>query len=109
MDNIHLALVLHDQSGHYSKYVGTTLLSVFENMSVYNHSSICVHIFHDDTLTKENKEKFEELVYGYNNKIVFHKITYPLKKIGRKDKLLLTCIFHFHLYIKKVNSTKMLS
>lgn len=74
MDNIHLALVLHDQSGHYSKYVGTTLLSVFENMSVYNHSSICVHIFHDDTLTKENKEKFEELVYGYNNKILFHKI-----------------------------------
>ncbi len=35
-------------------------------------------------------------------KIVFHKITYPLKKIGRKDKLLLTCIFHFHLYIKRL-------
>lgn len=74
MNDIHLALALHDKSGHYSKYVAATILSVFENISVENQTKIYVHIFHDDTLTEVNKKKFEELICSYNNEVVFHKI-----------------------------------
>lgn len=70
---IHIALSLYDKSGDYSRHVGVTLVSIFENTS----SKIQVHLLHDDTLSKENKEKFEELVRNYKQHIKFYYVDIP--------------------------------
>ena len=51
---IHVCFGLHDKSGTYSKFTGTTMLSIFENTS----APVTVHILHDDTLTQDNRDNF---------------------------------------------------
>ena len=67
---IHVCFGLHDKSGNYSKYVGVAICSILDNTS----EDIAIHIIHDKTLIKENKEKFEQLVAGYRQKAFFYEI-----------------------------------
>lgn len=67
---IHVCFVLHDRTGRYSKFTGTTIFSIFENTS----SKVTIHIFHDDTLTQENHDKFLELTKRYNQTLIFYNV-----------------------------------
>ena len=67
---IHICFGLHDGSGKYSKFIGTSMASIFEKTS----SPVTIHILHDATLTSNNREKFYELAEKYNQSVEFHDI-----------------------------------
>ena len=77
---IHVCYGLFDGDGKYSKWTGTSILSMFENSSA-PPQSVTVHILHDTTLTKKNYENFIYIAGQYRQKIEFHNIEniYPDK------------------------------
>jgi len=71
MDNaIHVCYALNDISGTYTKFVGASLCSIFENTK----SSVVVHVLHDDTLNDENTNRLIELTENYGQNICFYNI-----------------------------------
>ncbi len=73
---IHVCFGLHDGNGHYSKFVGTAMLSLFENHTPRRLSSpsITVHILHDATLTADNRDKLIYLAGRYNQLVNFYNV-----------------------------------
>ena len=67
---IHVCFGLHDKSGTYSKFTGTTMLSIFENTS----APVTVHILHDETLTQDNRDKFIYLAGRYGQAVEFYNV-----------------------------------
>ena len=67
---IHVCFGLYDKTGRYSKFTGTTLLSLFEN----TNAAVTAHILHDNTLTQDNREKFIYLAGQYNQRIKFYNV-----------------------------------
>lgn len=67
---IHVSYGLHDRDGHYTKFVGTSMTSMFEN----TREEITVHILHDKTLTPANRDKLNYVVGKYNQRIKFHNV-----------------------------------
>ena len=67
---IQVCFGLHDADGHYSKFTGTTLTSIFENTC----AEVTAHLLHDDTLTADNREKFSALARRYNQQIKFYNV-----------------------------------
>ncbi len=65
---IHVCYGLYDKTGHYSKFTGTSILSMFENTK----EKVTVHIFHDDTLTDVNRQRFQAVAEKYNQTIKFY-------------------------------------
>ena len=74
---IHVCFCFQDRTGHYAKFAGTAMLSLFENHSNPSPThlpSITVHILHDDTLTVDNRDKFIYLAGQYNQLVKFYNI-----------------------------------
>ena len=72
---IHVCFGLTDRTGRYTKFVGTSMLSVFENYSAPSpHESICIHILHDNTLTNDNREKLIYTSEKYNQLVKFYNV-----------------------------------
>ena len=69
---IHVCFGLYDKQGTYSKFTGTTMLSIFENPPPPR--STTVHILHDNTLTTDNREKFIYLAGQYNQLVKFYNV-----------------------------------
>ena len=67
---IHVCYELTDSTGHYSKFVGTSMLSMFENTK----SEITVHILHDNTLSADNRDKIASVAKRYNQQIKFYNV-----------------------------------
>ena len=67
---IHVCFGLHDETGLYSKFTGTAILSMFEN----TNSKITVHILHDKTLSIENHDKFVYLAGQYGQFVKFYNV-----------------------------------
>ena len=67
---IHVCFSLYDKTGHYSKFLGTTMLSLFENTS----SEVTVHILHDNTLTNDNREKLIYIAEQYHQFVKFYNV-----------------------------------
>ena len=67
---IHICYGLYDKSGHYSKFVGTSILSLFDNTK----SKVTVHLLHDNTLTEENKIKLQGITDNFNQQIKFYNV-----------------------------------
>ena len=67
---IHVCFSLHDKTGRYSKFTGTTILSLFENTT----SDVTVHILHDNTLTNDNRDKFIYLAGRYGQAVKFYNV-----------------------------------
>lgn len=67
---IHVCFGLHDKSGHYSKFVGATMASIFENTT----SPVTIHILHDATLSDENRDNFSYLAGRYAQQVKFHNV-----------------------------------
>ena len=70
---IHICYGLHDRDGHYSKFTGTSMLSIFENTAA-PANSITIHILHDNTLTRENHDNFVYIAGRYNQNVKFHNV-----------------------------------
>ncbi len=67
---IHICFCFSDKRGRYSKFVGTAMLSVFENTP----APVTVHILHDSTLTQDNREKFSTFVESHNQTVNFYNV-----------------------------------
>ena len=67
---IHICYGLCDKKGLYSKFTGTSILSIFENTS----AEVTVHILCDNTLSSENRQKFQMLAEKYNRQIIFYNV-----------------------------------
>ena len=70
---IHICFAIFDKSGRYSKFVGTTMCSIFENCALLP-PSITIHILHDNTLSTENRNKFSYLAGRYNQLVEFYNV-----------------------------------
>ncbi len=67
---IHVSFGLYDKTGRYSKFVGTTMLSLFENTT----AAVTVHLLHDHTLTSDNREKFLQLAARFGQAVKFYNV-----------------------------------
>ena len=67
---IHVCFAIYDKTGRYSKFTGTTMLSLFENTT----SNVTVHILHDNTLPAENRDKFSYIAGRYGQQIKFYNV-----------------------------------
>lgn len=67
---IEICNAIRDENGTYSKYTGVMLKSLLENTK----SDVRVHIFHDDTLTENNKEKLTYVVEQEGGSILFYPV-----------------------------------
>ena len=76
-DMIHVAYAVHDEHGSFSKFTGTSIASIFMNTS----SRVVIHILHDESLSKENREKFEALAEKYGQEIRF----YDVEELATRD------------------------
>ncbi len=106
---IHVCFGLHDTDGRYSKFTGTTILSIFENTS----SQVTAHILHDTTLTQDNREKFLQLATRHNQRVEFHnvdelcpdEIKFLREKLADKIPMRLSIGMFYRLLAKKILST----
>lgn len=69
-ETINVSYALYDQTGAFAKIAGTAMLSALHNTK----SKVCVHLLHDNTLTKENRNKFIKLIRSYGQEICFYNI-----------------------------------
>lgn len=67
---IHICFSNYDDTGSLSKFTGTAMLSLFEN----TNSEVTVHIFHDDTLNVDNRNKFSYLAGRYGQHVKFYNV-----------------------------------
>lgn len=67
---INVCYCFRNRTGHYAKFAGTSLVSVFEN----TQEQITAHILHDNTLTPEDIEKFSSLVKRYGQTVNFYNL-----------------------------------
>ena len=71
---IHICYTLFDKDGRYSKFTGTSILSVFEILSYPPPLPVTVHLLHDNTLTQDNRDKFIQLAKNYKQTIKFYNL-----------------------------------
>ena len=67
---VHVSYAMTDKNGTYSKYIGTSMCSLFER----TNSWVTIHILHDDTLTEKNRDYFMELTRNYGQQIFFYNV-----------------------------------
>ena len=65
---IHICYAVSDKKGTYTKLVGTSMHSVFANTKEW----VTVHIFHDHSLSEDNRRHLMELVRRYGQQLLFH-------------------------------------
>ncbi|WP_297569137.1 glycosyltransferase family 8 protein [uncultured Anaerovibrio sp.] len=82
-NTIHVCYALNDISGNYTKFIGTSLCSLFENTS--NH--VAVHILHDDTLTDENRNRLVNMTKQYGQEVFFYNILLYPAMVNFIDKM----------------------
>ena len=90
---IHVLYSISDQGGKYSKYTGTSICSLLENTS----EPVVFHLFHDGTLSVDNKGKFVKLVRTYGQTIKFYNIPKILPKVLAKAR---------KIFIEAMDSTR---
>lgn len=61
-------------SNLYAKFVGTAMISIFENAILTPPHRITVHILHDNTFSQENRDKFIYLAGQYNQQVKFYNV-----------------------------------
>ena len=72
---IHVCFCFQDKMGLYSKFVGTSMLSIFENITTPPHlQSVTVHILHDNTLTADNRDKFIYISEQFGQRVEFYNV-----------------------------------
>lgn len=67
---IHVCYAIHDQSGKYSKLVGTSMQSLLDN----TRDEVTVHIIHDNSLTATNRRNLIKIAYSHDQEIVLYNV-----------------------------------
>ena len=67
---IHVCYGLHDKDGRYSKFTGTSMLSILENTG----ANVTIHILHDNTMTLANWQNFIYIAGKYGQRVEFHNV-----------------------------------
>ena len=67
---IHICYALHDAGGHFTKFLGTSLLSVLE----HTENPVCVHILLDGSVSEENRARLQDVADDYDQTLVFHEM-----------------------------------
>ena len=67
---IHVCYAIYDARGTYSKFVGASVCSLFENTK----EPVTIHILHDETLTELNRQRFETIAATYDQTIEFYDV-----------------------------------
>lgn len=67
---IQIFYAVSDKKGTYTKLVGLSLRSVFENTREW----VTVHLLHDDSLSEDNRRNLMKLVRTYGQQIIFHNV-----------------------------------
>lgn len=67
---IHVCYCFHDKTGRYAKFIGTSMLSLFEKSSV----PVTVHILHDDSLTADNRDKLSLIAERCWQRVNFYNV-----------------------------------
>ena len=106
---IHICFGLHDASGRYSKFTGTAMLSILENL-LAPPQCVTIHILHDKTLTADNRDKFiyvagkyEQLVKFYNvEELCADKLAEIFAAFQKADKVRYTIAAYYRLLIPYV-------
>ena len=84
-ETIEVLYALTDKKGTYSKLVGTSICSLFENTK----EKVRVHIFHDGSIEGKNKENFQKLVAAYGQEILFYNVRQLLPEILQEAEKLM--------------------
>lgn len=71
-----IVLCLQDKNGTYSKNIAAVIVSVIKN----TQEQLCFHIFHDASLSKENRVKLAKVCADLQQKILFHNIVLPVQE-----------------------------
>ena len=74
---VHVCYAMTDKTGTYSKYIGASICSLFEHTDAW----VTIHLFHDDTLTEKNRERFIELTRTYGQQLFFYNVAEECKDI----------------------------
>ena len=74
---VHVSYAMTDKDGTYSKYVGTSMCSLFEHTGAW----VTIHLLHDDTLTEKNRDYFIELTRNYGQQIFFYNVAEQCKDL----------------------------
>lgn len=77
---IEVLYALCDKRGNYSKVAGTSLCSLMDNTS----SAVRIHLFHDGSVQGENRRRFEKLVSGYGQEIIFYNVRELLPEVWQE-------------------------
>ncbi len=71
--------VCYSTSNDYAKFAGTSIVSLFENISL-PAPSVTIHILHDDALNYENWKNFIYIAGKYGQRIEFHNVNQNCEK-----------------------------
>ena len=66
---------MSDYSGHYCKWTGTSMLSIFQNTC----EKVTVHILTDSTLSAQSRDNLVKIARQYDQKIIFYNAANLLK------------------------------
>ncbi len=93
--SIHVCMALHDEDGSYCRYVGVAI----QSLSCHTQRRICFHLFHDKTLTADNREKLEKLCLRRGQKIIFYGVDLPEQfRLSVKDMPILKIVSEASLF-----------
>ena len=67
---IHVCYSLYDVSGKYSKFLGMSIQSLLDNTD----ETVTIHVLHDSTLTKDNRNKLTKIAYSHEQEIIFYNV-----------------------------------
>lgn len=74
---IHILYAISDKKGSYAKFLGTSMLSVME----HTQAALVFHIFHDGTLTAENRKKLRRMVHEHGGKLKLYDVRELAKEL----------------------------
>ncbi len=81
-DMIHIAVSLHDRDGNDAQHLGACLCSIFLNTA----HPVTVHLMHDETLTIDNKVRFDTLAQASNRVLRYYDVSRYLASTGLPEQ-----------------------
>lgn len=89
-ERINVCYGISDKKGNYAKIMGTSICSLLENTD----ASVCIHIFHDETLTDANKQRLNEMVRRYGQTTFLHDMSREWQSVwGEIEKSISNAIY----------------
>lgn len=76
-ERIHVCYALNDKTGHYSKFLGTSIFSLLSNTL----SKVTVHILCDNTLSAQNRDFLTRTVRRFEQQVFFYDVS-EIKEIA---------------------------